>query len=67
MDEVTSIVIIKKDTKALVAAIPAVLYDSMIVGDGYEEVFYYNGADPLLEEGEDGKLYLKENSCLIRL
>lgn len=67
MDEVTSIVIIEKDTRALVAAIPAVLYDNMIVENGYEEVLYYNGADPLLEEDENGKLYLKENSSIVKL
>lgn len=67
MDDVTTVVIIEKDTRALVAAIPAVLYDDMIVENGYEEVLYYNGADPLLEEDADGKLYLKENSSIVKL
>jgi hypothetical protein len=67
MDEVTTVVIIEKDTRALVAAIPAVLYDDMIVENGYEEVLYYNGTDPLLYEDENGKLYLKDNSCIVKL
>ncbi len=67
MDDVTTIVIVEKNTRALVAAIPAVLYDDMIVENDYEEVLYYNGADPLLYEDENGKLYLKENSCIVEL
>lgn len=67
MDEVTTVVIIEKDTRALVTVIPAVLYDDMIVENGYEEVLYYNGTDPLLEEDADGKLYLKENSSIVKL